>query len=123
MNKPKPKTARSPNLSTKRPETSPDENLTIAKLEIINPIAVLLTPKEAAKIGIAGIINPNPTATKNETDESLLASETKQSKIILETKNRDKAREIWFKENNKKLIVIWENEIDFALEIIQANLN
>jgi hypothetical protein len=60
---------------------------------------------------------------KNETDESLLASETKQSKIILETKNRDKAREIWFKENNKKLIVIWENEIDFALEIIQTNLN
>ena len=83
MNKPKPKTARSPNLSTKRPETSPDENLTIAKLEIINPIAVLLTPKEAAKIGIAGIIKPNPTAKKNETDESIETSRGKLANGLL----------------------------------------
>ena len=36
---------------------------------MINPIAVLLTPKDAAKIGIAGIIKPKPTATKNATTE------------------------------------------------------
>lgn len=41
---------------------------------MINPIAVLLTPKDAAKIGIAGIINPKPTATKNETVERIATS-------------------------------------------------
>ena len=46
----------------------------IAKLEMINPIAVLFTPKDAANIGIAGIINPNPTATKNETEERIETS-------------------------------------------------
>jgi hypothetical protein len=61
INKPKPSTARSPNL-------------TIAKQEIIKPIAVLLTPKDAAKIGIAGIIKPKPIATKNETVESIATS-------------------------------------------------
>ncbi len=74
INKPKPSTARSPNLSTRRPDTKPEANLTIAKQEIINPIAVLLTPKDAAKIGIAGIIRPKPTATKNETVESIATS-------------------------------------------------
>ena len=70
INKPKPKTARSPKRSTNFPDIMPEENLIIAKLEMINPIAVLLTPKDAAKIGIAGIIKPKPTATKNATTES-----------------------------------------------------
>ena len=37
-------------------------------------MAVLLTPKDAAKIGMAGIINPKPTATKNETVERIATS-------------------------------------------------
>ena len=74
MNKPKPRTARSPNLSTSFPEIKPDENRIIAKLEIIRPIAVLLTPKDEAKIGTAGIIKPNPTATKNATEERIETS-------------------------------------------------
>jgi hypothetical protein len=41
---------------------------------MINPIAVLLTPKDAANIGIAGIIKPKPTATKNETAERIETS-------------------------------------------------
>jgi len=41
---------------------------------MIKPIAVLLTPNEAAKIGIAGIINPKPTATKNETADRIETS-------------------------------------------------
>jgi hypothetical protein len=41
---------------------------------MINPIAVLLTPKDAANIGIAGIIKPKPTATKNETAERMETS-------------------------------------------------
>ena len=34
---------------------------------MINPIKVFETPNDLAKIGIAGIINPKPTATKNAT--------------------------------------------------------
>ena len=41
---------------------------------MIKPIAVLFTPKDAAKIGIAGIINPKPTATKKETAERIETS-------------------------------------------------
>lgn len=67
MNKPKPRTVLSPNLSTNLPEINPEENRIIAKLEIIKPIAVLLTPKDEANNGIAGIINPKPTATKKAT--------------------------------------------------------
>ncbi len=74
MKSPKPKTARSPNLSTNLPEINPDEKRIIAKLEMIKPIAVLLTPKDEAKIGIAGIIKPNPTATKNATEERIETS-------------------------------------------------
>jgi hypothetical protein len=37
-------------------------------------MAVLLTPKEAAKIGIAGMIKPKPIATKNETVERIATS-------------------------------------------------
>jgi hypothetical protein len=46
----------------------------IAKAEIINPIAVLVTPKEEAKIGIAGIIKPKPIATKKDTVERIATS-------------------------------------------------
>ncbi len=74
INKPKPRTALSPNRSTNLPEIKPEEKRIIAKLEMINPIAVLLTPNDAAKIGIAGIINPNPTATKKETAERIETS-------------------------------------------------
>ncbi len=38
----------------------------MAKLEMIKPISVFVTPKVWAKIGIAGIMRPNPMATKNE---------------------------------------------------------
>ena len=74
MNNPKPSTFRSPNLSTNFPAIKPVEKRTIAKTEMINPIAVLLTPKEAAKTGTTGIINPKPTATKNDTDASTATS-------------------------------------------------
>lgn len=42
----------------------------MAKLEIIKPTKVFETLKLFAKIGIAGIITPNPTATKNEIEVS-----------------------------------------------------
>lgn len=38
----------------------------IAKLEMIKPIKVFVTPKVRAKIGMAGIIRPKPIATRNE---------------------------------------------------------
>ena len=38
----------------------------MAKLETINPTNVLETPKLLAKIGIAGMINPKPMATRKE---------------------------------------------------------
>ena len=38
----------------------------MAKLEMIKPISVFVTPKVWAKIGIAGIMRPNPMATKKE---------------------------------------------------------
>ena len=83
MNKPKPRTARSPNLSTSFPEIKPEENRIIAKLEIIRPIAVLLTPKDEAKIGTAGIIKPNPTATKNATADKTETSRGSSAKGFL----------------------------------------
>lgn len=38
----------------------------IAKLEMIKPIKVLVTPKVRANIGMAGIIRPKPIATRKE---------------------------------------------------------
>ena len=55
----------------------------MAKLEIINPIAVLLTPNDAAKIGIAGIIKPKPTATKNATADKTETSRGSWAKGFL----------------------------------------
>ncbi len=46
----------------------------MANAETIKPIAVLFTPKKAAKIGIAGIIRPKPIATKKETVERIATS-------------------------------------------------
>jgi hypothetical protein len=66
MNTPVEKTFLSPNLSTIVPEINPDAKRVIAKAETINPIAALLTPKDLAKTGIAGMTIPNPTATKKE---------------------------------------------------------
>jgi hypothetical protein len=74
INNPKPKTARSPNRSTNRPENRPDEKRIIAKAETIKPIAVLFTPKDAANIGMAGMIKPKPIATKKETVERIATS-------------------------------------------------
>ncbi len=48
------------------PEKSPETNRMMAKLEMMTPINVLFTPKVLAKIGMAGIISPNPTATRKE---------------------------------------------------------
>ena len=66
INNPQPRTILSPNTSTNFPEISPETNLTMAKLETIKPTSVFETPNVRAKIGIAGMINPNPIATKNE---------------------------------------------------------
>jgi hypothetical protein len=60
------KTALSPNLSTRTPEIKPEANRVIANAETIKPIAALLTPKDFAKTGIAGMTIPKPTATKKE---------------------------------------------------------
>ncbi len=66
INRPNPSTTRSPNLSTNFPEKSPDTNRIMAKEETMRPIKVFETPKVFAKIGIAGMINPKPTATRKE---------------------------------------------------------
>jgi hypothetical protein len=47
---------------------------------------------------------------KNFTDEKLLESASKQAKTILGTKRRDEERELWFKENNMNLVVVWEDD-------------
>lgn len=83
MKSPKPRTARSPKRSTNLPEIKPEEKRMMAKLEIIKPMAVLLTPKDEAKIGIAGIIKPNPTATKKATAERIDTSRGKCAKGFL----------------------------------------
>ena len=53
-----PKVSRSPNFSTIFPMKNPVENLAKAKVETINPMAVLFTPNDFAKSGIAGTISP-----------------------------------------------------------------
>jgi hypothetical protein len=83
MNNPKPNTDLSPNLSTNFPATKPEEKRTIAKLEIINPIAVLLTPNDEANIGSAGIIRPKPTATKKEIEDNIAISDGISAKGFL----------------------------------------
>ena len=41
---------------------------------MINPIKVFDTPNDLAKIGIAGIINPKPTATRKEIEVNTATS-------------------------------------------------
>ena len=53
---------------------------------------------------------------RNVSEKELLESSTKQSKTILSTKKRDAQREKWFKENNRILKIIWEDEFDVAIE-------
>ena len=55
----------------------------MAKLEIINPIAVLLTPNDEAKIGNAGMIRPKPTATKKEIEDNIAISDGSSAKGFL----------------------------------------
>jgi phage-related tail protein len=43
----------------------------------------LLTPKDAAKIGIAGIIKPKPTATKKATADNIETSRGSSAKGFL----------------------------------------
>lgn len=50
---------------------------------MINPIAVLFTPNDDAKIGIAGIINPKPMATKKDTAERIETSRGSAAKGFL----------------------------------------
>ena len=66
MNTPVEKTFLSPNLSTMNPDMSPEAKRVIANAETIKPIAALLTPKDLAKTGIAGMMIPKPTATKKD---------------------------------------------------------
>lgn len=47
-------------------------------------------------------------------------SMTKQSKTILGTKLRDELREKWFLENKKKLVIIWEDELESAIQKINS---
>jgi hypothetical protein len=67
-------------------------------------------------------VNMNGTYwhAKNKTEEQLLQCSSKRSKTILGTKKRDEKREKWFKENNKKLTIIWEDEINIAIEKLRA---
>jgi G:T-mismatch repair DNA endonuclease (very short patch repair protein) len=50
--------------------------------------------------------------------KQLEESVTKQSKTILGTKLRDELREKWFLENKKKLVIIWEDELESAIQKI-----
>ena len=83
INNPKPNTDRSPNLSTNFPATKPEEKRTMAKLEIIKPIAVLLTPNDEANMGSAGIMRPKPTATKKEIEDNIAISDGSSAKGFL----------------------------------------
>ena len=53
-------------------------------------------------------------------DAELQASPTRQSKIILGTKQRDREREVWFVEQGLCLEIIWEDEREEALSRLLA---
>lgn len=53
-------------------------------------------------------------------EDQLSESENKQSKTILGTKMRDSLRQLWFDENNKKLVIIWEDELSAAIQKIKS---
>ena len=82
MSTPIVKTAFSPNKSTSFPEINPEAKRVIANIEIIKPIAVLLTPNVRAKIGIAGKTIPKPTATKKDAATSAMTSRGRSLKGV-----------------------------------------
>ena len=53
-------------------------------------------------------------------DSDLQASSTRQSKITLGTKRRDRERAVWFAEQGMCLEIIWEDERAAALSRILA---
>lgn len=67
-------TMRSPNKSTNFPDINPDENRAMANIETMSPTAELFTPKDLANSGIAGMMMPKPSATKNDADTRTLTS-------------------------------------------------
>lgn len=56
-------------------------------------------------------------------DADLQASPTRQSKIILGTKQRDRDREVWFVEQGLCLEVIWEDEREKAVTELLSRKN
>lgn len=56
---------------------------------------------------------------RDMSNEQLEASTTKQSKTILGTKLRDAIRSTWFLENKKKLVIVWEDELESAIRKIK----
>lgn len=46
----------------------------MAKEEMINPTKVFDTPNDLAKMGIAGIISPKPTATRKDIEVNTATS-------------------------------------------------
>ena len=49
---------------------------------------------------------------RGKTEQELLESTSPRDKVILSTVKRDLQREVWFRENGKKLVIIWDDEID-----------
>jgi len=49
---------------------------------------------------------------RGKTEEELLSSNSKQDKTILSTVKRDKLRESWFRAHKKRLVIVWEDEIE-----------
>lgn len=56
---------------------------------------------------------------KEKTEAQLIESGSKQDKAIARTIRRDVKRKEWFSANNKKFVVIWEDEIEIAISLIQ----
>lgn len=57
---------------------------------------------------------------RDMTHKHLEESMTKQSKTILGTKLRDESREKWFLENKKRLVIVWEDELESAIQKIKG---
>jgi G:T-mismatch repair DNA endonuclease (very short patch repair protein) len=57
---------------------------------------------------------------RDMSNDQLTESSTKQSKTIIGTKMRDALREKWFLENKKKLVIVWEDELESAVQKISS---
>lgn len=57
---------------------------------------------------------------RDQSDAALQASMTRQSKIILGTKQRDRERAVWFAEQGMRLEIIWEDEREKAVAELLA---